>query len=95
MALIVGTCIKDPQETRIYTMDWSAALGTNQIAASSWEVPAGLTLVANGVVEGSIKTYVTLSGGEAGKSYVLTNTVTTNNTSEIWQRSGKLDVREY
>lgn len=92
MALIVGTLIKDPDETRIYKMDWSAHLGEELIANSSWIVPSGLTLVANGIVEGNTKTFVTLAGGEAGKTYVITNTVYTN-TQEIWQRSGRLDVR--
>ena len=95
MAYAVGTCIKDPQETRVYKMDWSAAIGVNQIVASSWEVPAGLTLVANGVVQGNNKTYVVLAGGTANASYTLTNTVTLNGNTEILQRSGKLDVRQY
>lgn len=95
MAIIVGTNTKDPDETRLYKMDWSAHIGTDTIASSSWFVPAGLTLVANGVVTGNTKTYVTLAGGEAGKSYVLTNTVHTSNTGEVWQRSGRLDVRQY
>lgn len=95
MALIVGTLTKDPQETRLFKMDWSAHLGTSTITASSWEVPAGLTLVANGIVEGSTKTYLTLSGGEAGRTYILTNTVSTSDTNEVWQRSGRLDVRAY
>ena len=92
MAFIVGTPTKDPDETRLYKMDWSAHLGQETIANSAWAIPAGLTLVANGIVEGNNKTYVTLSGGESGKTYVITNTVYTSN-SQIWQRSGRLDVR--
>ena len=95
MAIIVGTLSKDPEETRLFKMDWSAHIGTDTITSSSWTVPAGLTLVANGVVSGNTKTYVTLAGGEAGKSYVVTNTVVTSNTGETWQRSGRLDVRQY
>ena len=92
MAFIVGTLTKDPDETRLYKMDWSAHLAQETIANSAWSIPTGLTLVANGIVEGSIKTYVTLAGGESGKTYVITNTVYTSN-NQIWQRSGRLDVR--
>lgn len=95
MAIVTGTCVKDPQETRLFKMDWSAPLGTDTITSSSWVVPAGLTITANGVVSGNTKTYVILSGGEAGKSYTVTNTVVTSNTGETWQRSGRLDVRQY
>lgn len=91
---VVGTLIKDPAETRYYRMDWSAHLGTDTISTSSWTIPAGLTLVANGVVSGNTKTYVLLSGGTANQSYILTNTIVIN-TGEIYQRSGRLDVREY
>lgn len=95
MAIIVGTLSKDPDETTLFRMDWSARLGTKEIASSTWDVPEALTLVANGVVEGNNKTYITLSGGISGKSYVLTNTITINETNEVWQRSGRLDVRQY
>ena len=95
MAIIVGTLVKDPEETRLFKMDWSAHIGTDTIASSTWTIPAGLGLVANGIVTGNTKTYMTVSGGEAGKSYVVTNTVVTSNTGETWQRSGRLDVRQY
>lgn len=93
MAVIVGTLIKDPDETRIFKMDWSAHLGEETIANSAWTIPAGLTIVANGVVVGNTKTYVTISGGTAGHTYILTNTVYTSTNNQIWQRSGRLDVR--
>lgn len=93
MAIIVGTLIKDPDETRLYRMDWTAHLGEGTIANSSWNIPAGLTLVANGIVTGNTKTYVIVSGGISGHTYILTNTVYTAANNEIWQRSGRLDVR--
>jgi len=93
MAVIVGTLIKDPDETRVFKMDWSAHLDTDTIANSSWTIPTGLTHVANGVVSGNTKTYVTVSGGTSGHTYVLTNTVYTSTNNQIWQRSGRLDVR--
>lgn len=95
MPIIVGTLIKDPQETRIFRMDWSAHIGVDEIEISEWEVPAGLTLAANGIVEGNTKTYVLLAGGTANQSYVLTNTITLAGNSQVLQRSGRLDVRQY
>ena len=95
MAYVVGTLTKDPDETRIYKMDWSAHLGTLLIAASTWTVPSGLTEVTSGIVTGNTKTYVTLAGGTANTNYTVTNTVTIASTGEIYQRSGRLDVRQY
>jgi hypothetical protein len=94
MAIIVGTLTKDPQETRLFKMDWTAHIGIGTIANSAWEIPAGLTLVANGIVQGNTKTYVTVSGGTAGYTYILTNTVYISSNNEVWQRSGRLDVRQ-
>lgn len=91
----VGTLVKDPQETRTFRMDWSAHLDTQKIATSTWSVPAGLTVVGNGVLEGNTKTYITLSGGTSGNSYIVTNTITIVNSSDIYERSGTLDVRQY
>lgn len=90
----VGTLFKDPQETRTFKMDWSAHLGKQTIANSSWTIPTGLTHVANGIVQGSTKTYITLSGGTSGNSYVVTNTVWIANTSDIYERSGTLMVQQ-
>lgn len=95
MAIVTNTLIKDPNETRIFKMDWSAQLGTDRISDSSWDVPAGLTLVANGVVQGNTKTYIKLSGGTEETSYILTNTITLANSGEIFQRSGQLDIQQY
>lgn len=95
MPIIVGTLIKDPDETRLFKMDWSAHLDLRTIEDSAWIIPAGLTHVANGVVEGNTKTYIIVSGGTAETSYVLTNTITISTTNEIYQRSGQLDVRQY
>lgn len=95
MPIIVGTLVKDPDETRMFKMDWSAQLDVHRIATSSWTVPAGLTLVANGIVDGNTKSYMIVSGGTADQSYIVTNTITITDTSEVYQRSGQLDVRSY
>lgn len=95
MTTVVGTLTKDPQETRLFKMDWSAHIGTETILASNWFIPDGLTIETSGIVEGSRKTYCLLSGGTAGQSYIITNTISITGFGEIYQRSGKLDVREY
>jgi hypothetical protein len=95
MTTVVGTLTKDPNETRIFKMDWSAHLGTLTIANSAWTVPAGLTIAANGVVEGNTKTYLMLSGGTVNTSYIVTNTIVVSGNNEVYERSGRLDVREY
>ena len=93
--IIVGTLTKDPDETRLFRMDWTAHIGVDEILMSTWEIPAGLTLVANGIIEGNTKTYMFLRGGTANSSYVLTNTVLLYGSKEILQRSCRLDVREH
>lgn len=94
MAIVTNTLIKDPNETRIYRMDWSAQLGKETIANSSWTIPEGITPVSNGIIEGRNKTFIMLSGGTDDTSYVLTNTIILS-TGEIYERSGQLDVKQY
>ena len=93
MAIIVGTLAKDPDETRLFKMDWSSHIGTGTIANSSWSLTAGVTLVANGIVSGNTTTYITVSGGTVGHTYILTNTVHLSSNGEVLQRSGRLDIR--
>lgn len=69
---------KDPGATLDYSVDWSEFLETGEnIVASTWTVPAGLTTVTTSYI--STKTTVWLSGGTLGQSYELVNRVTTNN----------------
>jgi hypothetical protein len=69
------TFIKDPNATLDYAVDWSRWLAGDEIAASAWIVPAGLTMVS----ETSTATTATvwLAGGAAGQSYTVTNRITT------------------
>lgn len=90
----VGTLQKDPQETRTFKMDWTAHLETQTIANSAWTVPAGLTVVTSGLVEGNTKTYIVLSGGTPGESYIVANKIWISGSSDIYERSGTLDVRQ-
>lgn len=84
---------KDPDETKLFTMDWTDALvsGTT-ISTSSWSLPDGLTNVADAIVTGSLKTTIRLSGGDDGVDYRCVNTVVISN-SETLQRTGIVSVR--
>jgi hypothetical protein len=84
---------KDPQESKIYTMDWTNGLNSGAtISASTWVV-TGLTNAADTIVTGSLKTTIRLSGGVDGNDYTCTNTVTTSD-GETLERSGVVQVRQ-
>ena len=77
---------KDPQASLPYSMDWSEWLpvsDTLQTVTYSLQVrandPSPLTKVAEGITGSNKITYVTLSGGQAGKIYTVTAHITTNN----------------
>lgn len=66
---------KDPNAVLDYTIDWTRWLAADQIAASEWLVPAGLTKVGDSKTVSSATVW--LSGGTAGQSYTVTNRITT------------------
>ncbi len=69
--------VKDPAAVIDYAVDWSAGYLTGQvIAASAWIVaPAGsVAVVADRFEPG--RAIATLSGGQAGSVYRITNRVT-------------------
>jgi hypothetical protein len=68
---------KHPDETELRAIDWSAALiAGDTISTSTWSVtPSGLTL-ASPLVEGNVAR-IRVSGGNAGSTYQIKNTVTT------------------
>ncbi len=68
---------KDPGEKLDYSMDWTAWLAGDTIAASSWTVPAGITQTTPDPSFTATTTTIWLAGGTVGKTYELTNTVTT------------------
>ena len=67
---------KTSGETLDYTVEWKNWLGDDTIASDAWAVDTGITIdeTAGGV--SSLRT-VWLSGGTAGTTYKVTNTVTT------------------
>lgn len=85
------TFAKDPAADLDYSIDWSVWLGTDTIATSAWSVPAGL---AFGITASTATTAtVWLAGGTAGRTYDVTNTITTA-AGRTDQRTIRIAVQE-
>ena len=69
--------VKDPLAVKDYTVDWSAWLGSDTIATSSWSLPSGITKVSDSIISSSTKTLIWLSGGTIANDYECYNTITT------------------
>ncbi len=69
------TFTKDPNAVLDYSINWTRWLAGDQIAASEWIVPSGLTKMADPKTATSATVW--LSGGTAGQSYIVTNRITT------------------
>jgi hypothetical protein len=66
---------KDPDAKLDYGFDWATWLGSDTISSSSWTVPTGLTKVSD--TNDTTTTTVWLSGGTAGVSYRVVNSIVT------------------
>ena len=68
---------KDPRATLDYSVDWTEWLAGDTITSSQWSVSGGSELsITNSSHTASIAT-VWLTGGTAGKSYRVSNVITT------------------
>ncbi len=65
---------KDAESVEDFELDWSLAITTDPITASTWEVPAPLTQVTASST--TTTATVRLGGGAAGAKYVVKNLVT-------------------
>jgi len=72
---IVATYTKPSGAVLDFSIDWSTYLGSDTISSSSWSVPGGITTVSNSNTTTAATIY--LSGGTAGQTYKLTNTIVT------------------
>jgi hypothetical protein len=91
---MLNTLLKDPQESRLFTMDWTRVLTAEgrTITSSTWRIEgSGLTEVASGIVSGNLKTSVQLSGGVVGRRYHVVNTIV-DSDGYTWERTGRLLV---
>lgn len=81
MATRVVLETKDPSDVKDYAIDWGAVLtaeGEVGIATSAWATsdPVGLDIDDDDVI--GTKAVVWVSGGVAGTTYALTNTIVTS-----------------
>lgn len=89
--------MKTPDEHKYYGMDWTDEINndTVTIANSSWEIVTPLGSPDLEIVSSSVSgmvTLVRLSGGEAGRDYVLVNTIETS-APETLQQALEVRVR--
>lgn len=90
---------KDPHDSAWYAVVWDEALEGVGISSSTWltelSVASSLTnhsLTLDGVSYGKVNK-VLLAGGQAGKSYLVTNRVTTSDAQQL-DRSFYITVAE-
>lgn len=67
--------LKDPDAIADYTIDWSAVLGADTIATSTWTADSGITIVSDS--HGTQTALVRLSGGTLQESYSVRNRIVT------------------
>lgn len=73
----IKTFLKDPDAVLDYEMDWSDWLvDTDTIVTSTWTADTGITIDSN--TNSTTSATVWLSGGAAGSSYTVTNSIVTD-----------------
>lgn len=93
---------KDPEAGLVYQRDWTAELGENTILTSVWtiipQVEGDETLVASDdsiIGPANTVTQVKLSGGTAGRYYLVENKITISGSpGQTDERSFKLPIKE-
>jgi hypothetical protein len=69
---------KTPEETKDYSIDWSADLGADTINTSSWSLsPSDPIVTQTSVASSNTLTTVWISGGVSGRAYDVTNSIIT------------------
>ena len=69
----------DPSDDQDYGIDWTAWLGADTIATSTWTItPSGPT--KHDESNSTTTTTVWVTGGTAGQSYRVTNRIVTSNS---------------
>lgn len=78
-----GTITKDPDASRVYTVDWTDDIGSAGISTSTWVIAGpdnALTSDNASIVSGNKMASVRLIGGTLGRTYTLTNRIVTNSS---------------
>jgi hypothetical protein len=73
---MTASASKTPQETKDYSLDWSADLAADTIATSAWTISPGDPTVAQASATTTLAT-VWISGGIVGNTYDVTNSIVT------------------
>lgn len=71
----------DPLETKDFTLDWEARLGSDTISSSSWTIPSGLAITNSSNT--TTTTTVWLAGGMPGVHYEVINEITTSGSRTL------------
>lgn len=77
----LATIVKSPYAELYYFLDWFPWLETGDtLTASTWTVPAALTVLDSGFVNSGTEqyTYVKLSGGTLAEKHEVVNKITTS-----------------
>lgn len=77
--------VHDPDATLDYQIDWEAWLAGDTLTRSTWNVPDGLTHVADTYTDTT--TTIWLSGGVVDTEYTVTNQIETD--------AGRTDERSF
>ena len=83
--------LKDPADVLDYEHDWTPWLGGDTIATSAWTPPDGITVDSDTHTDTTATVWI--SGGEAGKSYRITNHITTTGGRTV-ERSLPIRVQD-
>lgn len=67
--------VQDPDEELDYVRDWSALLGADTIASSTWTPEAGITVNSDSFDDTTATVWI--SGGTLGSDYAVVNEITT------------------
>jgi len=89
---ISWTPVKDPDEVKDYSLDWSALLVADAISTSTWTLSSGVGLTIGVTSHTGTLSTVWLSGGTAGVNYELLNRVVTTG-GRTYDQTVKLKVR--
>lgn len=89
MAVSVAWRVKDPADIRPFEFDWQDEVPAGDtVTGSTWSAtPSGLTLATASIPEARV-TRVIISGGTAGSTYEITNTVDTANARHFERTFG-------
>jgi hypothetical protein len=88
---IRGVESKGPNESKLYTMDWSGSLASGVTISSSTWVVQGVTKAADSIVDGNVSTSILIEDGIEGQHALCTNTVVTSDGQTL-ERTGEVAI---